>query len=390
MQHMNRFPVIAVSIVVAGILFAGFAIAHQHGTAQRLRHKAALAEAGVKSMASDGADPSAILTVMDQVKLALDSHDIHRAESLLDRALAMLAQESRRAPPENDSPLPVFTAKENESNLFDHPERVTIDGYEGSAMEPFLSPDGHFLFFNNENDPKVNTNLHFAERISSRSFHYLGELPGVNTASLDAVPSIDSAGHFYFTALREYDRTKNSIFIGDFNGRQVTNLRPAPGNITPTGPFTVNMDASISPDGQTLYISRAVIFPGAPAPKKSELMVARLRDGVFNMAPNSAEIMKNINAGALEYAPAISANGLELYFTRASQLKAGPTASGAKLRILVATRSSLQGTFGEPQVLKALEGYVEAPSISLDGRELFFHKKIGDKFVIYHAVRTVR
>jgi len=79
------------------------------------------------------------------------------------------------------------------------------------------------------------------------------------------------------------------------------------------------MDVCISPHGQTLDISRAVIFPGALAPKKSEFMMARLTDGVFRMDAASATIMKKINTGALQYAPAISDNGLELYFTRASQ-----------------------------------------------------------------------
>ncbi len=58
------------------------------------------------------------------------------------------------------------------------------------------------------------------------------------------------------------------------------------------------MDVCISPHGQTLDISRAVIFPGALAPKKSELMMARLTDGVFRMDAASATIMKKINTGA--------------------------------------------------------------------------------------------
>jgi hypothetical protein len=50
--------------------------------------------------------------------------------------------------------------------------------------------------------------------------------------------------------------------------------------------------------------------------------------------------MKNINTTALQYAPAISDDGLELYFTRASQLTAGSAAPGA-VRIMVAARSSM-------------------------------------------------
>ena len=246
-------------------------------------------------------------------------------------------------------------------------------------MEPFISPDGHYLFFNNENDPRMNTNLHFAERTGKLTFRYLGELPGVNSDVLEAVPSVDTAGHFYFTTIRDYARTMNSIYTGEFDGKRVTNVHSVPGDISPKVPGTINMDASISPDGQTLYISRAVIVPNLPAPKKSELMIARLKDGTFSIDPASAHIMKNINTGALEYAPCISKDGLELYFTRA--------APGALPRIMVATRDSANDPFGEPRVLKHLTGFVEAPSISLDRKEMFFHKKVGEKFVIVRAER---
>ncbi|MGD0302494.1 MAG: hypothetical protein ABSE86_35920 [Bryobacteraceae bacterium] len=173
-------------------------------------------------------------------------------------------------------------------DIYIHPQPVTIDGYSGSAMEPFISPDGHFLFFNNENDPRVNTNLHFAERTGKLTFRYLGELPGVNSDVLDAVPSLDQAGHFYFTTVRDYARTFNSIYTGEFDGKRVANVRPVPGDISPKVPGTINMDAGISPDGQTLYISRAVIVPGLPAPKKSELMIARLKGRAFSIDSASA------------------------------------------------------------------------------------------------------
>jgi hypothetical protein len=213
------------------------------------------------------------------------------------------------------------------------------------------------------------------------SFRYLGELPGVNTAALDAVPSIDTAGHFYFTTLREYDRTMNSIYTGDFDGHRVANVHPVSGDISPKLPGTVNMDVSISPEGQTLYISRAVIFPGAPAPVKSDLLVATRKDGSFRIDPDSARIMANINTGALEYAPAISADGRKLFFTRASRLG---------VRIMVAARTSGDVPFGEPRVLSALSGFVEAPTISLDESEMFYHKKVGEKFAIYRAERRVK
>jgi len=286
--------------------------------------------------------------------------------------LAVLAEDTAQRP------LPGARAHPF-SDLYVNPQPITIAGYSGSSMEPFISPDGHYLFFNNANDPGVNTNLQFAERTGVLAFHYLGELSGANSDVLDAVPSIDTGGHFYFTTVRDYGRTLNSLYTGEFDGRAVTNVHPVPGAISPSVPGTINMDASISPDGQTLYISRAVFFAGAPAPTKSELLVARLDGGNFSIDPESARIMKNINTGDLQYAPAISADGLELYFTRASR---------TAVSILVSTRTSIHDPFGEPLALRALLGFVEAPSISLDRKEMFFHKKVGDTFLIYRAERN--
>jgi hypothetical protein len=387
---MKVLRLITASLVVAGVLCAGLFVVGSQRTANRIRHKAAQAQQEVKDLALHGGDPSAVLTILAEVKPALDAGEAGKAERLLDRALSLLEQTPATAADRDDSPLPVFGSEEKASGLFKDPQPVTIAGYEGSAMEPFISTDGKFLFFNNSNDRTVNTNLYFAKRTGDREFRFLGELPGVNTASLDAVASIDSAGHFYFTTLREFERTSNSIYTGEFDGKEVKNVRPVAGTISPTIPFAVNMDVSISPDGQTLYISRAVIVPGASAPKKSELMLARMTNGAFAIAADSDRILKNINTGALEYAPAISANGLELYFTRASQSEPGRSETGAKVRIMVATRSSANEPFGEPRVLSALTGFVEAPSISLDGGELFFHKKVGDKYVIYRADRVLR
>ena len=373
-------------VVLAAIAFVAFKIEMRDKQA-RLRDKAANVQTGVRSWLQQGKDASSVLTVIDQVKPALDAGDSNRAEVLLDRAIVTLRSDSKRQ--QDQSPLPVYSVREESSNLYLAPQPVAIEGYTGSAMEPFISPDGHYLFFNNENDPNTNTNLHFAERTGKLSFHYLGELPGANSQALDAVPSLDVAGHFYFTTLRDYDRTLNSVYTGIFDGKSVRNIHPVSGKISPKLPGSVNMDVAISPNGQTLYISRAVISTGAPAPKQSDILIACLKDGSFGM-DDSARIMKNVNTAALEYAPAIAANGLELYFTRASQPAPDPQAAGAQVRIMLATRMSIREPFDQARVLSSLSGFVEAPSISMDTTEMFFHKKASKGFRIYRAVRNLR
>jgi hypothetical protein len=65
---------------------------------------------------------------------------------------------------------------------FAAPERVTIEGYDDDAMEPFLTRDGAYLLFNNRNDPSVDTNLHWARRMDDLTFAYMGEISGAAAA----------------------------------------------------------------------------------------------------------------------------------------------------------------------------------------------------------------
>ena len=48
--------------------------------------------------------------------------------------------------------------------VFTNPQPVTIEGYTQDAMEPFISPDGNYLFFNDSNSAPT-TNLYYATRI---------------------------------------------------------------------------------------------------------------------------------------------------------------------------------------------------------------------------------
>lgn len=54
---------------------------------------------------------------------------------------------------------------------------------------------------------------------------------------------------------------------------------------------------------------------------------------------------------------------------------------------MIATRPSRDMSFGTPMVLSSLTGFVEAPSLSLGEKELFFHKKVGNRYIIERAGR---
>lgn len=267
-------------------------------------------------------------------------------------------------------------AAEPDSDLFQEPHIVEISGYDGNAMEPFISPDGKTLYFNNENDASVNTELFEAERTGKNSFRFKGPVAGVNSDKLEAVASVDNDGNLYFTSLRSYEDDLKSLYRRGADGT----VSALGGDITPKRKGSIDMDASISPDGKTLYISRAKFGFLNPVPKRSDLLFAtRDAKGDFNVDANSAAMLAAVNTGALEYAPAVSANGLELYFTRADEQ--GP-------RIMVATRADTASAFGTPARLSALTGFVEAPSVAPDGHEMFFHRKEGPRFLIYRAERT--
>ena len=98
---------------------------------------------------------------------------------------------------------PPAAAADNDAAAFDAPNIVTIRGYHDDVMEPFLSRDGAILFFNNLNEPSVNTDIHYAVRIDPLTFEYKGRVGHVNTSALEGVPTMDRSGTFYFISPRD-------------------------------------------------------------------------------------------------------------------------------------------------------------------------------------------
>jgi Tol biopolymer transport system component len=259
---------------------------------------------------------------------------------------------------------------------FANPQRVTIQGYSDHAMEPFISRDGKYLFFNNSNDPAVDTNLHWAERIDDLAFQYKGEIGGVNTTALEGVASMDQNGVFYFVSTRSYEETSSTIYRGNFDNGTLTTVDLAPGVSTATFGI-VNFDAEISPDGNTLYFVESQF--SASGPQSADILTATWNRSTFVRDSNSATIMKQVNTSKnLEYAPAISASGLELFFTRLE---------GSSPALYVATRTDASSPFGAPRKIQAATGFVEGPTLSPDEDSLYYHKREGSLFVIYRVTR---
>jgi Tol biopolymer transport system component len=244
-------------------------------------------------------------------------------------------------------------------------------------MEPFLSPDGRTLFFNNSNDPAVDTNLHWAERVDDATFQYRGLLSGANTGSLDAVPSMDAAGTFCFVSTRSYDQTQSTLYRGSYQAGTLAGVELIPG-LAASAPGLVILDAFLSPDGNSIWFAEGDYSSGHLT--TSKLWLALRSGGAFARSPDSGAILQQVNLpGGTQYAPALTASGLELFFTR---LEGAQSTS-----IYRASRANAASAFGPPVRIASITGFAEAPTLSADGKTMYFHKLENNRFVIYRVTR---
>jgi len=142
------------------------------------------------------------------------------------------------------------------------------------------------------------------------------------------------------------------------------------------------MDVGISPDGQNIYYAEAYIPPGSPIPTQTSMAVAaKTSTTTFSKLANSNTFMSKVNNGDLNYAPDISPDGLEFFFTRAS-------ASTGQAGVYRATRTSITTAFSTLQLITAADGFVEGPSLTSDTKRLYYHKQTGtNTYAIYTVTR---
>lgn len=268
---------------------------------------------------------------------------------------------------------------------FSAPHGVTISGWSGSAMEPAISPDGRYLLFNSSNVAPAIPQLQVAERTGPGSFEYLGPIAGegVNLAGqLSGTPSLDSAGELFFVSTRAYSETLATVYEASFAEGAAAGVQLLPG-VAGEFPGMVDFDCAVSPDGRSLYVSAGDFRSGQPT--TAHLVLFRRTAGGFERDPASGSVLANVNrAGALNYAAAVSSDGLELFFTRASP------ASGVHglPRVYRAARTKPGQPFGKIQPVGAITGFAEAPSLSSDGRTIYFHELVGGTFRIMSAARA--
>ncbi len=256
-------------------------------------------------------------------------------------------------------------------------QRVPIDGYDGIAMEPFVTADNAVLLFNNSNDPAADTNIHIATSDGRGRFRYAGELRGVNSRSLDGVPSVDHQGKLYFVSTRSLAHGGGTVYRAQLRGFGVDWVTPVQG-LKGKRPNEVVFDVSISPDGATLWISLGR-FDAGPVPTAAWIETADVVDGLIVRPGIDTRRLGSLALNDLQYAACQSRDGLELFFTS--------SAAHGTPSIFMAFRQRRSEPFGRPQLLDGLGMHAEAPALSPDEGWLYFHAKTPYGFGIYRARR---
>ncbi len=271
-----------------------------------------------------------------------------------------------------------------EDSEFRNERKVTITGYSSDAMEPFITKDNKYLLFNNNGS---NKDLFYAEYINDTTFAFKGEISGVNSAYVDATPSLDSAGRFFFMSTRELDSTFKTVFCGTFSQGTVSDVHRVEGSINIALPYWINMGAAISHDGNFLFVSNAKFTSDGKFDFKGNIHLGIKSGTGFNLMNDEDKILANINTSeAAQYAPELSANGLELFYSQVT------VSSPPSFSLCYAKRENVTAPFGKPIFITEPfkdnpNATVEAPTLSFDGKRLYYHKKEGNTFSIFMLER---
>ena len=264
--------------------------------------------------------------------------------------------------------------------------KVTITGLTFDAMEPFISLDGNTLFFNSLNSGG-NTNLYYASKVNDSTFTYLGLVGGCYDPSpshLDAVASLDSINNFFWTSLRSIPNLHRGVYLGG----NVNSISKVYGTCNILTPGWIIMDAAINYQGNLLYYSNGYFGPTytecVGVPCEAILAVAqKVNDSTFNKTTYSDAIFSNVNdTNYIAYAPQITKDGLELFYTRLLK-------GGYNTEICASVRNTVLDTFSLPMVIHSNFGYFpEAASPTTDKQKIYYHQK--DNTLVYNIYMRYR
>ena len=267
--------------------------------------------------------------------------------------------------------------------------KVTVNGLSFDVMEPFISIDGNTLFFNSINSADT-TNLYYASKINDSTFNYMGVVNGTLDQSpdhLDAVPSMDSLSNFFWTSLRDFPSQTETIHRGVYSAGNVTDISKVYGSFNIYQPGWLVFDAAVNFNGEKLYYSNAFFNTNdcGPVPCIAKLGVAeKVNDTTFDKHTGSELIFSNINdTNYIVYAPQVSKDELEMYFTRLLK-------GSNNTEICVAVRNAVGDVFSVPSVIYSNQGFTpEAATPTSDQQKIYYHQRnINGVYEIYLRYRT--
>lgn len=263
-------------------------------------------------------------------------------------------------------------------------EHIDIEGYSADAMEVGISPDGKYLLFNDRGEP--NKDMHWATRNNDRSYKYQGIVQNTLSDKVDGTPSFDAKGNLYFTTLKAYPKDQRSIYKASFKDGIAYNPQPVEGdiyvkNVNFPSQLWVSLDPDISDDGTLLFYSEGRFDPRLGFPYPFNVRGAEKVNNKF--VKMDERILANINTDHMDYAPAISADGLDIFFSRIAKVNGRMKLIG----IYTAKRKSRKDPFAKPEKIMAITGNVEAPVLSGDESKLYYHRMDRGVFRVYRVTR---
>ena len=272
---------------------------------------------------------------------------------------------------------------------FGNEKPVTINGLTFDAMEPNLSTDGNALFFNSLNDG-ITTSLYYAAKVNDTTFNFVGAVPVVNqtvTPRLDGVATVDSSNNFYWVSTRNYPSNIENLFRIKFLISGYTNFGRLHGDFYINSPGYLIMDACTNYYGnQLIYCNAYFNSCSNGLPCKASMGIAqKVNDSTFNKYANTSAIMVNINdtSNYIVYAPNITKDGLELYYTRLLK-------TGTQTEIMVSVRTNTNVAFSVPSLLVGAPFFApEAPTVTSDKSKMYYHKKIGSFYKLFLQYRLL-
>jgi|TARA_Y100000310_G_scaffold238285_1_gene241659 hypothetical protein len=284
--------------------------------------------------------------------------------------------------------LPVYEpGSSKENHAWSNEESITILDYSADAMEIGISPDDRYLLFNDNQTP--NKDMHWSSRIDDKTYQYRGKVVNTVTDTVDGTPSFDRQGNIYFTTLKTRSNDYMSLYRARFEDGTAHEPKPLAGDVHIENrdqflKVWISLDPDISDDGRFLFYSEGRFDPLVGLPYPFNVRGAeRVGDTFVKMGD---QILANVNSDFLDYAPTISTDGLEIFFSRIGKVNGKPDMIG----IFTARRVNTTQPFSKPERVMAITGKVEAPVLSGDEQRLYYHRMDGGRFRVYRVTRRKR